>query len=559
MPIGDVTAGSIAGQVHFSGLGNGTDFDTLISKLVSAEQTRVTTYTTWKNSWLNKNVAFKDLNNSMLTLRTTLQGMDTIGEFLKKTADSSNTSSLVSTAGGTAETGTHTFSVKQLAQNKTMMLNSGVSSLTANINSLGTPTKFTYVYKGVTVSNAIPATATLADLANIINASGDNNGVRASTIFDGSKYYLQIRGLNTGAAASLTIAPSTTLSGFGAANFTTVQNNQDAQLKIDGWPLSNAYIARSNNSISDVITGLTLNLKSSGAGSIAVGTDTAAVIQNVRAFVAQINQVRSKIMALTKYDSTTKQGSILTGNYGLQMISTILNSVTSDPGVGFTNSRDKYASLSPLGLTTDASQGSPTEGLILLDEAVLAAALASNSAAVGAIFAATYEGETSTADTTYQSYIQGITKPGTYSVKYTVAGGKITSATINGHTATFSSNSSFLTGAAGQSEAGMVLRVNNLTDGTYSSTTYLKQGKSPELVDQLATLTNDTDGPLNILQKNYVTISDDIQKKIDSENKRISKMETDMRARFSKLDALLGTYSQQQTSLTSQIAQLTSK
>lgn len=559
MPIGDVTAGSTAGQVHFSGLGNGTDFDTLITKLVDVEKSRVNTYTTWKQSWLDKNTAFKDLNNTMLTLRTTLQGMDTIGEFMKKTAASTNTTAVTATAGGTAETGTHTFSVLQLAQTKSMMLTSGVSTLTQNINSLGATAKFTYVYKGVTVSNAVPSPANLSDLANIINANGDNNGVRASTIFDGTKYYLQIRGLDTGAAASLTIDASTTLPNYGSANFTTIQNNQDAKLKVDGWPLSNAYIARSNNSISDVLTGLTLTLKSSGAGSISVGTDTASVLQNVRTFVDQVNQVRSKIKALTKYDATTKQASILTGNYGLQMIGTIMNDITANEGIGFSSSRDRYASLSPLGLMTDANQGSPTEGLILLDEAVFSAALASNATAVGEIFAASYQGETSTANTSYQSYIQGITKAGTYPVSYTVAGGKITAATINGHTATFSSNSSFLTGASGQDEAGLVLRVNNLTDGTYSSTAYLKLGKSPELVDELTTLTNDSSGPLNILQKNYVTISDNIQKKIDYENRRISKLEVDMRAKFAKLDALLGTYSQQQTSLTSQIAQMSSK
>jgi len=557
MAIGDATGGtSLAGQINFQGLGSGTDFSTLISKLVSVEQSRVATYTTWKQSWLDKNTAFKALNNTMLTLRTTLQGMSTIGQFLQKTADSSNTTTLTATAGGTAAAGTHTYSVKQLAQSKMMVTISGVASLTQNINALGSAAKFIYDYKGIAVSNAIPASATLADLVNIINTNGDNNGVRASTVFDGTKYYLQIRGLDTGAKSTLTIDPASTLAGFGAANFATVQNNQDAQIKIDGWPLSNAYIARSNNSISDVVTGLTFNLKSSGAGSVSVSTNTDAVLQNVRTFVSQVNQVRSQIMALTKYDSTNKQGSILTGNYGLQMISTIMDNVTADLGVGFTVTRDKYASLSPLGLNTDATEGSPTQGLIVLDEAAFTAALASDANAVGSIFSESFKGETSTADTSYQSCIQGITKAGAYPVTYTVAGGKITSATINGHAASFNSNSSFITGASGQDESGLVLRVNNLTNGTYSSTTYLKEGKIPELVDSLTTLTDATNGPLNILQNNYVTIADDIQTKIDNENVRIAQMQTNLQAQFSKLDALLGTYGQQTNALSSAVTQL---
>jgi len=557
MAIGDVTAGSIAGQVHFSGLGSGTDFDTLITKLVQVEQGRVTTYKTWKQSWLDKNTAFKDLNSKMLSLRTTLQGMDTIGEFLKKTAASTNTSTLTATAGGDAEVGTHTFSVLQLAKNKMMVTSSGYATLTQDINSLATDATFTYTYKGVTVSNAIPATANLNDLVTIINTNGTNNGVRASTIFDGSNYYLQLRGLDTGSNASLVVSPSTTLPGFLDGNFRTTQTNQDAKLKIDGWPLSNAYISRSTNTVSDVIPGLTMALKSSGAGTISVATDVDAVVANVQTFINQVNEVRSKIRGLTKYDSTTKEASILTGNYGLQIVDSIMKNITAAPGVGFDRDRDTYVSLAPVGLSTDAMEGSPTQGLILLDETMLRNVLASNAYAVGKIFAASYLGDTTSANTSFSSYISGITKPGTYSVSYTVAGGKITGATIGGHTATFSSNSSTITGAAGYDEAGMVIRVNNLTDGTYTNAVNLRLGKNPELVSELGDLTNADTGPLNILQKNYVTITDNIQKKIDYESKRITTMEAHMRARFSKLDTVLGKYSQIQTQLGSQIAQLT--
>lgn len=558
MAIGDVTAGSIAGQVHFSGLGSGTDFDTLITKLVQVEQGRVTTYQRWKQSWLDKNTAFKDLNSKMLSLRTTLQGMDTIGEFLKKTAASSNTSTLTATAGGDAETGTHTFSVLQLAKNKMMVTSSGYATLTQDINSLATDAKFTYTYKGVTISNAVPATANLNDLVNIINTNGTNNGVRASTIFDGNNYYLQLRGLDTGSNASLVVSPTTTLPGFLNGNFRTTQTNQDAKLKIDGWPLSNAYISRATNAISDVIPGLTMNIKSSGAGTISVATDADAVVANVKTFINQVNEVRAKIRDLTKYDSTTKEASILTGNYGLQILDSIMKNITAAPGIGFDRDRDTYVSLSPVGLSTDAMEGSPTQGLILLDETTLRNVLASNAYAVGKIFAANYLGDTTSANTSFSSYISGITKAGTYSVSYTVAGGKITGATIGGHPAIFYSNSSTITGGAGYDEAGMVIRVNNLTNGTYTSAVNLRLGKSPELVSELGDLTNADTGPLNILQKNYVTISDNIQKKIDYETKRISTMEAHLRARFSKLDVVLGKYSQIQSQLGSQIAQLTS-
>lgn len=556
MPIGDVTTGTTAGQVYFAGLGSGTDFDTLIKKLVQVEQGRVKTYETWKQSWLDKNVAFKDLNSRMLTLRTTLQGMDTINEFLKKGVDSSNTGAVTASANGAAETGTHTFVVKQLATNKMMVTTSGPATLTEDINSLSTAASFNYTYKGVTVSNSIPATASLNDLVNIINGNSANTGVRASTIYDGTRYHIQLRGLDTGSNASLVIAPSTTLPGYGDAAFTVTQQNQDAKFKLDGWPLSNAYISRPTNSISDVITGITLNFKSSGAGTLTVDTDIDAVVQNVRAFIDQVNEVRQKIKDLTKYDSTTKQASILTGNYGLQIVDSIMKNITAAPGIGFDHRFDDFISLASVGLSTDAMEGSSTQGLILLDEERLREVLASNAYSVGKIFAADHLGAADSADLSFNSYIDGITKAGSYKVNYTVAGGKLTSVTIDGHQATFSSNSAFITGAPGFPEAGMVIKVNNLTDGSYSHNVNLRLGKTSELVDELADLTNSDSGPLGILQKNYVTISDNIQKKIDNENRRITLMERHMRARFAKLDVLLGQYNALQTQLSSQISKL---
>ncbi|MFP5239253.1 MAG: flagellar filament capping protein FliD [Acidobacteriota bacterium] len=557
MAIGDVTGGTTtSGQVTFTGLGNGTDFNSLVEKLVQVEQSRLRTYQTWKQSWLDKNVAFKALNTEMLTLRSSLQSMDTIGEFLKKTAASTNSDALTATAGGDAETGTTSYTVAQLAKNKTMVTGAGYASPTQNINTLGAAAKFTYTYKGVTVSNAIPANCTLNDLAAIINVNSANKGVRATTIFDGTNYYLQLKGLDTGAAASLVVSGASTLPNFKAANFSVTQNNQDAKLKINGWPLSNAYITRPTNTISDVVAGLTLSLKSSGSGLITVDTDIDSVVENVKTFVSQVNKVRSMIRELTRVDSTTKQASILTGNYGLQICDSIMKNITAADGVGFSYLTDKYTSLSPLGLSTDAVEGSNTEGLIMLDEAMLRSQLASNANAVGLIFAGTYVGDTDSSDISYNSYISGLTKAGNYKVSYTMAGGKVTAATIGGHPATFDPVKNTITGKAGTPEAGMVVQVNNNTDGSYTHTVNLRLGKAPELVDELADLTNADTGPLNILQKNYVTISDNIQKKIDYENKRISAYAQSLKNKFSKLDALLGTYNQQQTSLASQITQM---
>ncbi|MBI4805093.1 MAG: flagellar filament capping protein FliD [Desulfovibrio sp.] len=559
MAIGDATSGvSTSGSIYFSGLGSGTDFSTMIDQLVAVEQTRVTTYQTWQQTWADKVTAFQALNTKLLSLRTTLQSMDTISEFLQKSATSSDSDVVSATASGSADAGTYTYTVQQLAKNKMMVTASGYSSLSQDINQLDTSGKFIFTYAGVTVSNTIPASATLTDLVNIINAQSSNTGVRASTIYDGSEYYLQFRGMDTGAANSLIIASGTTLSGFTASDFVTTQENQDAKLKINGWPLGDAYIARASNTVTDVIDGVTMLLKSSGAGTITVETDIDAVVENVQSFVDQVNEVRSAIKELTAYDSTTETASLLTGNYGVQIIDSVMKNITAATGLGFNYKRDTYSSLSPLGLSTDADEGSDTFGQILFDEDTLRAVLSSNAYAAGKIFAAQYLGDTDSADVTYTSFVDGITKAGTYDVSYTVSGGKLTSASINGHQAMFSSNASTLTGSYGYDEGGMVLTVNNMTDGSYSHTVNVRLGKAAELVDELGDLTNSETGPLAILEDNYATIQDNIQEKIDNENVRIATLATHLKDKFSRLDTLLGTYSDIQDSLSSYITQLSS-
>lgn len=559
MAIGDATSGmSTAGAIYFTGLGSGTDFDTMISKLVEVEQSRVKTYQTWQQTWEDKKTAFQELNSAMLAMRTSLQSMDSINEFLKKSATSSDSDVLGASATGEAENGTYTYSVQQLAQNKIMVTSTGYSSLTTSVNTGSSTSKLMYTYAGTTVSNAIPAGATLTDVVNIVNANSDNTGVRASTIYDGKNYYLQLKGLDTGEANSLVVSGATTLTGFGSADFQTTQENQDAKLKINGWPKSDAFISRASNTVTDVIGGITLNLRAAGSGTITVETDVDAVVENVQTFMDQVNTVKSMLQALTKYDSTTQTASILTGNYGLQMIDSMLKNITAAPGLGFDSSRDSIISMSSVGVTTDATEGSDTFGQLLLDEERLREVLASNANAVGRIFSAQFIGDTDSGDLSYTSYVDGITKAGEHSVSYTVKDGRIVSATINGHAASFSSNGGSITGAYGYPEAGMVLNVANLTDGTYNHKVFLRQGKTGEMVDELAELTNASTGPLAILEDNYTTISDNIQKKIDSENVRIAKLESSLRDRYSRLDTLLGQYSQLQSSLESQLAQLSS-
>lgn len=549
-----------SGQINYTGLGNGTDFDALITKLVQVEQGRIKTLQTWKQSWTKKQEAFQELSSAMLTLKTTLEGMDTMGEFLSKTTDSTDASVLTVTSGTGADNGSHAITVNRLATAKAMVTKTGYATATEDINPSGSEVSFNYTYKGVTYTNSVGANCSLTDLASIINNAPNNPGVKASVVYDGSKHYLQLRGMDTGDKASLVIASNSGLTGFASADFNTITSNASAQLRVDGWPTAaGTWITRETNTVTDLLSGLTLNLKSTGTVTTTTTTDTDAVKKNIQTFVEQMNTVRTKLQELTKFDSTTKQASLLTGNYGLQLIDSKLKSAVAGKGVGFDYTADTYSVLSQLGITTDSEQGSATEGLLVINDATLDAILASNADAAAQLFAAKYVGRTDSSDFSVSSYISGTTKCGTYNLSYTTdASGKITGATINGHPAIYHSNSNLITGAHGYGEAGLVIKAINVSAGAHTGTVSLKEGKTSELVTLLGQLTSTTDGPLHILDENYDDITAMIDEKIAFEQRRISSYEARLRKRFAKVDSLLSVYSQQQNQLTSQIKQLTS-
>jgi flagellar hook-associated protein 2 len=562
MTVETYTAITTSGQINFSGLGNGTDFNQLITKLVEVEQTRITKLQTWRQSWTDKQAALEELNTALLSLKSALASIDTLSEFLVKTSSVTNSSVMSVTTGSGADNGTHTVNVEQLAQAKSMVTATGYSSADTDINSSNADVAFSYVYQGTTYSVDVGADCTLSELADIINDDPNNAGVTASVVYDGSKYYLQMRGGDTGADATLTIASNSGLSSFSSADFETVTSNCDALLQVDGWP-TNSYISRSSNTISDVIDGLTLSLKTEGEVTITTATDTDAVKANIQAFVEDMNTVRTLIQELTAVDTSSETASVLTGNYGVQLVDSRLKDVIASIGVGFDYTDDTYSVLSQLGISTDTDDGSTTEGLLIIDDDTLDEILASNADAVAKLFSSEYDASTSTSAFALSSYVDGLTECGTYDVSYsTDASGNVTSASINGHTAMISvasNGTTTLTGAYGYDEQGIVIKcIDKTANSTITGTVSLKQGKVGELIDVLDDLTDSNDGVLNIIDDNYDDIVDMIDDKIVFEQTRIANYESRLRTRFAKVDSMLSTLSDQQSAVTSMIDQLSS-
>jgi len=679
----DLTSSLVSGSIRFTGLGSGTDFDSMVTKLIEVEQVRTKRLEYWRAGWEAKSEAFDTLSATMLSLKTSLDAMNTTDEFLVKNALSSNSIAVTATAGSSAEESTHQVDVLSLATND-MHMGAEIFSSPDAVISGGADGTFVFTAGSRQVAVNVTGTTTLSQFASLINNDADNrNYVRASVVNDGSGYRLQIRGMDLGAGNDFIVDDAETsanlLLNFGQDRFIETQNAGNAKLRVDGFPIdpptatsdmlkatftgkttadtfatadgtfkfaydgalhsvavttadtyatladkintavgftmatatdvsgnveltlegvagsdkqitivnspgttigelqpgafaqiqgaTDGYFERKANSISDIIPGVTMNLASTGSTTITTSLDPEAVTEKVRTFVEAVNSVLQEVKNQTQVTSVGENvsGSLLTGNYGLQMIQQKLKNILAEKGVGFDYDMDAIVSLGSVGITTDTVQGSPTFGLLVFDENAFSSALRTDPDAVARLFSADQYPSTKemvdgvaveSSNFKFESSIKGITGAGEYAVQYTVdAGGTITSASINGYAASIDGTKIVATGE-GNPARGLSLEVINLTAGSYSGSVQIKSGKTEELIQEIKKLTDPLSGTLEILKDNYQDIMDSIDEKIAYEERRLALLEKNLRLRFANLEAVLGNYNNISTQISSQIKSL---
>jgi len=555
-------------SVTFSGLGSSVDFDSIIEKLVEVESASKTRFESWKQEWSDKITSLQTLNSKLTDFKTLTDSMDTLTQFLGKTAVSSNTSVVTATATTTATSATHSILVNQMAQNE-IEAHAGLAASDTVVNSSGSSKVFAFSYAGgAAVSIAVANGATLADLAAAINISGANPGVTATVIdmgatYGADRYRLLLQGNSTGAANTIAIDDGlTTLDGTGgtenflAATFTESQTAQNSQIRVDGYP-PGTWIERSGNSINDVIPGVTLSLVSTTATpvQVTINDDTEAMQEKIESFVEQYNDIIAYIKEQTKYDSATGEAGILLGNYAVEIVKSALNYIGTGNAPGFKDPNDPYLNLAKIGITTDSSETSPTFGQLVIDGSALNAAINNNPDGVANLMSAYFRrvSDDTSGNITFYSALPKITKPGIYNVTATVSGGVITGGTINGHAATISGDT--LTGQSGYDEYGLAVKI-NLADGTYNGTVRLQVGKNGQMSEKLGDLLSTSSGPINILINNYQDIIDGIDAKIEAETRRIEAVQNRLREQFARVDSILSTLNQQSQYLSTQLEKL---
>ena len=473
----------------------------------------------------------------------------------------------------------------------------------------------------------IPGVSTAQDLVGAINAEYQAQHPGADDVASlvqnaNGKYAIHIAGVTSAHGAGingssavaengLTITPAGTniitisgnhLQGSFLFEDWVVQAPQNAKFRLDNWP---DELESTSNNISGVLDGVTITVFDIGKTQLTIATDTDSVQQNIQAFLDAVNSVRLAIRELSKVDASTsgynfsvakkddnsgtKQvGSVLTGNYGVQLLNSRMKDLAAGMPPGFQKilgndlfSGDLISSLSQIGIKTVSDKDDPNYGLLVIappsttsgmqdmDVRAFDEALSTKIDALLDFFACDDEGSSSSADFRYASHVKGATKAGTYSVSYTVSYAAeapnvpIIDVYIDGKKAARDSNMEgyWFTSASGPS-AGLAIQIDNLNEGAHSGKVSIKQGKVREMEDFFTAETrgydsiNNTGGALEVLKRNYATIMENIDKRIEREQTRIAQWEQRQKLAFSRLDTLLAQYTANQQRLESEIAKL---
>ena len=430
-----------------------------------------------------------------------------------------------------------------------------------------TDSTFSFSYGGSDVVNiGVSADSTLQDLADTINSSSNNPGIVASIINDGTgsanAYHLVLTGEDSGAANQIPVS-DIDYSGFTNTQFTGSSFEQtnkatNSLIKTDDYPTGDSFIQNDSNLLTDVIDGVSINLKKSGTTEITVNDDVDAMTEKVQDFVDKYNEAMTYINDITEVvlneedEADSSQSGTMVGNYGVNAVAGEMKSFITSRAEGFEDGVDDHLLLSQLGITTGENN------LLEFDQEVFKDALQEDSESVVDFFTADRSGVSSNTKVVYSSFTNA-TEPGKYNFTITTdASGDAQDSTyyVEGdpdttYTLQASADGKYLTATDGPASGMAVELVNISGSETLEGTLRIKRGKSQEYYNKMDEILDEESGIIKVLQDNYERIINNQEDKIESETERIAMVRKRLEQKYANLEVTL----QEQNSMMERLQQ----
>ncbi|MFO0775933.1 MAG: flagellar filament capping protein FliD [Nitrospiraceae bacterium] len=375
-------------NISFGGLGNGLDFGQVVDQLVKAQRLPIDTLQAKKNALQTKLTEYGTLGTKLLAVQAAAEALHFQTSFDRTSSTVSDEDVMKVTSSSTAGAGSYRLQVTQLAAAHQIASKAAKSVAAASTDIVaGASATFSFqVGTGAVQTVNLGADATLEQLRDEINNLGA--GATASIVNTGTPtipaYRLLLTASTTGAASAITVTADTTsldfANGTGTGGSDTLQAAQNAVVVLGDPSQTQLTIQRDSNTLTDVIPGVTMNLKrtTSVGESVTVGVsvDVGKVQDSIKNLATTYNDLVKFVNERTTYDQESKKGGPL---FGEGTVRSVISTVRSALG----------STLSGVsGPTSVGEVGFKTEkdGTITLDEGKLSSALSTNYAGVKELF-----------------------------------------------------------------------------------------------------------------------------------------------------------------------------
>ncbi len=341
----------MAGTSFVSGLASGLDWRNIIDQLRKLEAKKVNLVAQKKKEYGEKVSAWQNINKKLISLKTKAETLNSPKGFsLFKSSLSSNTSTkaeeiLSITTGEEASPGNYQIVVHRLARAE-KQASRGFSSHTTPLDLSGD-----LLINGKTVAIARSDTLwSIRSKINSLNTGEEPSYVSASIIDYGTEGYRLILTSDREGSAGFSLEGSQGL--IEAFGFQEIQSGMDALLSLEG-----IEFISSSNTVKDVISGLTLNLKQAQADTtvtVRIERDYSGIKDKIKELVEAFNEVIDAIHSQFSYNEKEKKtGGPLFGDNTLRSIRSSLTQLLLNRIEG---AQENFSTLGMIGINLD-SQG----------------------------------------------------------------------------------------------------------------------------------------------------------------------------------------------------------
>ena len=365
------------------GIGSNIDVNSLVNQLLTLERRPLDALNKRKSFFNAELSAYGKISSNLSAFQSAISALKTTDSFKLFSTTAADTTLLTASSDSTASAGQHSLTITTLAQ--AQKLDSAAFADTT-ITTLG--------LGSLTFSNGVSSFAvtidatnnTLSGIVNAVNSGSSNFGVSASIVNDGTGNRLLFSPNSTGTANALTVALVDTgdlnnLDNFGLSrlsyvtggfNLTQRQTAANASFSVNGLAITKA-----SNTVTDVIQGVTLNLKKTGTTTLDVAVDTQGISDKVTTVVTAYNKLANDLKDLRK------KGGTLEADNTLLTIQSQLIGVLNTPA---TITGNAYSYLAEVGLALQS------DGTLSLDATKFKSALSSSFNSVVNLFTNTTQG-----------------------------------------------------------------------------------------------------------------------------------------------------------------------